>query len=72
MSQPPANTVGTLPGASADGAVTGPPAKTRSIMAIVLIACLIALAGSAISILCTAVSAWLTGSGYVVDPGHPF
>jgi hypothetical protein len=35
-------------------------------------ACLIAIAGSLVSILCTAISAWLTGSGYVVTPGGRF
>jgi hypothetical protein len=72
MPQPSANTVSTLPGASAAGAPTEPPAKTRSILTIVLIACLIAIAGSLISILCTTIAAWLTGSGYVVTPGGRF
>jgi hypothetical protein len=71
MPQPPASTVSTLPGASAGGAATE-PARTRSIMTIVLIACLIAIAGSLISILCTTIAAWLTGSGYVVTPGGRF
>jgi hypothetical protein len=39
------------------------------ILRIVLIACLIAIGGSLISILCTTIAAWLTGSGYVVAPG---
>ena len=43
-----------------------------SILTIVLIACVIVIAGSLLSILCTAVAAWLTGSGYVVTPGRPF
>jgi hypothetical protein len=46
--------------------------KRGSILTIVLVACLIAIAGSLISIFCTAVAAWLTGSGYVVTPGRPF
>jgi hypothetical protein len=62
----------TPPGAWAGGAVTEPPARTRSILTIVLIACLILVAGSLISILCTAIAEWLTGSGYVVTPGRPF
>ena len=61
-----------LAGASAGGVVTKPPAKTRSIMTIVLIACLITIAGCLFSILCTAVAAWLTGAGYVVAPGGAF
>ena len=72
MPQPPASTVRTLPGTSAAGAVTEPRAKTRPIMTILLVACLIAIAGSLISILCTAIAAWLTGSGYAVTPGRPF
>jgi hypothetical protein len=66
----PANAVSTLPGASAGGAATEPRAKRR--LTIVLVACLIAIAGSLVSILCTAISAWLTGSGYVVTPGGRF
>jgi hypothetical protein len=69
MPQRPANIVSTLPEASAAG---DPPAKTRSILTIVLVACLIAIAGSLISILCTTIAAWLTGSGYVVTPGGRF
>jgi len=72
MPQPPANAIGTVPGASAGGAATEPRAKRRSILTIVLMACLIAIAGSLVSILCTAISAWLTGSGYVVTPGGRF
>ena len=71
MPQSPASTVRTLPGGSAAEAVTEPPAKTRS-MTIVLIACLLVVAGSLISILCFAVAKWLTGSGYAVTPGGPF
>jgi hypothetical protein len=72
MPQPPASTTSTLPDASAPGAPTEAQAKTRSTLTIVLIACLIAIAGSVISILCSAISAWLTGSGYVVAPGGRF
>ena len=71
MPRPPESTAGTLPGASA-GSVATEPARTRSIVGIVLIACLIAIAGSLISILCTTIAAWLTGSGYVVAPGGRF
>jgi hypothetical protein len=72
MPQPPASTASTLPDASAAGAPTEAQAKTRSILTIVLVACLIAIAGSLISILCTTIAAWLTGSGYVVTPGGRF
>ncbi|PYR25797.1 MAG: hypothetical protein DMF92_19885 [Acidobacteria bacterium] len=72
MPQPPAGIVSPLPTASTGGAVTEPRAKARSIRTIVLVACLIAIAGSLISILCTAIAAWLTGSGYVVTPGGRF
>jgi hypothetical protein len=71
MPRPPASPASNLPSASA-GRVVTEPAKARSILAIVLIACLIAIAGSLISILCTTIAAWLTGSGYVVAPGGRF
>jgi hypothetical protein len=44
----------------------------RSIAAMAILACAIAVAGCLMSILCTAISAWLTGSGYVVTPGGAF
>lgn len=47
-------------------------ASTRSIAVIILTGCAIALAGSLMSILVTAISNWLTGSGYVVTPGGAF
>jgi len=72
MPQPPAGTVSTLPDVLPVRAVTEPPVKTRSILTIVLIASAIVIAGSLISIVCTAIAAWLTGSGYVVAPGRPF
>jgi len=46
--------------------------SSRPIFTIVLLTFLIAIAGSLISILCTAIAAWLTGSGYVVTPGGGF
>ena len=74
MPQPPPSTASTLPDASAAGAPTEAQAqaKTRSILTIVFVACLIAIAGSLISILCTTIAAWLTGSGYAVTPGGRF
>ena len=47
-------------------------ASARSIVTIVLTACAIVVAGSLMSILVTAVSNWLTGSGYVITPGGAF
>ena len=44
----------------------------RSIAEVALLAFALAIGGSLMSILCTAVSAWLTGSGYVVTPGGAF
>ena len=46
-------------------------ANARSIAVIVLTGCAMAFAGSLMSILVTAISNWLTGSG-VVTPGGAF
>jgi hypothetical protein len=45
---------------------------TGSTWKILLAACLLAGAGCLMSIVCTAISWWLTGSGYVVTPGGAF
>ena len=61
-----------LPGAAGAESVTVPSAKKRSeVVAVVLTACAIVIGGCLFSILCSALSAWLTGSGYVVAPGPP-